>query len=99
MANLFSNIDFGNNTRPFQSGGPSGRGAYSGRANTFYNLGPGSRAANQTITLPSCTFGPLLTFVLKSRSGSNVSDGCDGRHSCLLLSALHSPAVLSDLYW
>jgi hypothetical protein len=57
-SNLFSNINFGAGTRPFASGGASGRGAHSGANNTFWNLW-----ANRQLALPPCTYGPMLTFV------------------------------------
>lgn len=73
MANLFSNLDVGKNTRPFASGGRKDRGAYTGRGATFWNIRAGAGASSTSIKLPKCDFGPFLTFVLQKRSGGTVS--------------------------
>ncbi|KAL4433832.1 hypothetical protein ABPG75_000273 [Micractinium tetrahymenae] len=73
-ANLFSNLDFGANTRPFKSGGRKDRGAQTGRGSVFWNLQAGAGAASQSIKLPKCDYGALLAFVLKKRSGSSCPE-------------------------
>ena len=55
---LFSNIDCGKGTRPFNSGGSSDRGAHSGAYSTYWNI----RATGELL-LPPKDFGPLLNFV------------------------------------
>ncbi|KAL4418712.1 hypothetical protein ABPG77_000345 [Micractinium sp. CCAP 211/92] len=70
-ANLFSNLDFGANTRPFKSGGRKDRGAQTARGSVFWNLRAGAAASSAAIKLPKCDYGALLAFVLKQRSGSS----------------------------
>ncbi|PYS69355.1 MAG: hypothetical protein DMF69_17285 [Acidobacteria bacterium] len=55
---LFSNLDLGAGTRPFDSGGSGNRGAHSGAYSTFWNI-----KASRAIKLPAGDFGPLLNFV------------------------------------
>ena len=57
-SSLFSNLDCGAGTRPFDSGGSGNRGAHSGAYSTFWNI-RGSGA----LKLPSQDFGPLLNFI------------------------------------
>jgi Pectate lyase superfamily protein len=57
-ASLFSNLDCGAGTRPFNSGGSGNRGAHSGAYTTFWNI----RAAS-SLQLPPPGFGPLLNFI------------------------------------
>lgn len=57
-SSLFSNLDCGAGTRPFNSGGSGNRGAHSGAYSTYWNI----RASNP-IELPPKDFGPLLNFV------------------------------------
>src|SRR5215207_5824621 len=55
---LFSRIDCGACTRPFDSGGSGDRGAHAGAYNTYWNI----RAAGP-LRLPPADFGPLLNFI------------------------------------
>jgi len=57
-SSLFSNLDCGAGTRPFNSGGSGNRGAHSGAYSTFWNI----RAAGP-LRLPPRDFGPLLNFI------------------------------------
>lgn len=57
-SSLFSQIDCGAGTRPFDSGGSSDRGAHAGAYNTYWNI----RAAG-ALKLPPPDFGPLLNFI------------------------------------
>ena len=57
-SSLFSNLDCGACSRPFNSGGSGNRGAHSGAYSTFWNV-----RGNAPIKLPSADFGPLLNFV------------------------------------
>jgi hypothetical protein len=71
MGNLFTNLNMGQGTRPFASGGRKDRGAYSGRGNTYWNL---KRDSGGPLLLPDCDFGPLLNFV-GAFGGNGVSAG------------------------
>ena len=67
-SSLFSNLDCGACTRPFNSGGSSDRGAHSGAYSTYWNV-HGSRGLEP----PPKDFGPNLNFVglsLKSQATS-----------------------------
>ena len=55
---LFSNLDLGAGTRPFDSGGSGNRGAHSGAYSTFWNVHASSR-----LKPPAKDFGPLLNFI------------------------------------
>jgi len=57
-SSLFSNIDCGAGTRPFNSGGSGNRGPHSGAYSTFWNL-----RASSPLHLPPPDFGPLLNFI------------------------------------
>ena len=57
-SSLFSNLDCGAGTRPFDSGGSGNRGAHSGAYSTFWNI----RAA-KAMRPPPLDFGPLLNFI------------------------------------
>ncbi len=57
-SSLFSNLDCGAGTRPFNSGGSGDRGAHSGAYSTFWNL-----RASRPLQLPPPDFGPLLNFI------------------------------------
>jgi Pectate lyase superfamily protein len=57
-SSLFSNLDLGAGTRPFNSGGSGDRGAHSGAYSTFWNL-----HAAGPLRLPPADFGPLLNFI------------------------------------
>lgn len=57
-SSLFSLIDCGAGTRPFDSGGSGARSAHAGAYNTYWNV----RAA-RALKLPPTDFGPLLNFV------------------------------------
>jgi hypothetical protein len=55
---LFSNLDCGAGTRPFNSGGSGDRGAHSGAYSTYWNI-----HAAGPLKLPANDFGPLLNFI------------------------------------
>lgn len=57
-SSLFSQLDCGAGTRPFDSGGSGDRGAHAGAYNTYWNV----RAAGP-LRLPPDDFGPLLNFI------------------------------------
>jgi hypothetical protein len=57
-SSLFSQLDCGAGTRPFDSGGSGDRGAHAGAYNTYWNI----RAAG-ALKLPPADFGPLLNFI------------------------------------
>jgi len=57
-SSLFSQLDLGAGTRPFNSGGSSNRGPHAGAYNTYWNI----RAAGPW-QLPPADFGPLLNFI------------------------------------
>jgi Pectate lyase superfamily protein len=57
-SSLFSNLDCGAGTRPFNSGGSGNRGAHSGAYSTYWNI-----RASRSLQLPALDFGPLLNFV------------------------------------
>lgn len=64
--NLFTNINTGAGTRPWQSGGDAGRGADSGSNSTWWNVYSPSRLlglpmANKTMV--DCSVGPLLNWI------------------------------------
>ena len=68
-SSLFSNLDCGLGTRPFDSGGSGNRGAHSGAYSTFWNI-----HANGQLKLPAGDFGPLLNFIgldLRDSDGPN----------------------------
>jgi Pectate lyase superfamily protein len=66
-ASLFSNLDCGAGTRPFNSGGSGNRGAHSGAYSTFWNV-----RASGMLRLPPSDFGPLLNFIgLGMREGNS----------------------------
>jgi hypothetical protein len=67
-SSLFSQLDVGAGTRPFNSGGSSNRGPHAGAYNTYWNIrGAGS------LQLPPPDFGPLLNFVGVGRNGKPVN--------------------------
>ena len=57
-SSLFSNLDCGVCSRPFNSGGSANRGAHSGAYSTFWNV-----RGSAPIKLPAADFGPLLNFI------------------------------------
>jgi len=57
-SSLFSDLDCGACSRPFNSGGSANRGAHSGAYSTFWNV-----RGSAPIKLPAADFGPLLNFV------------------------------------
>jgi hypothetical protein len=57
-ANLYTNLDMGQGSRPFRSGGGDGAGPNAGSFQTFWNL-----KSKQPLSLPSADFGPYLNFV------------------------------------
>lgn len=60
--NLLSNINIGKGTRTFQSGGANFRGAHSASNVTWWNM---YKTNGQSVSLPSCDFGPMLFFAGK----------------------------------
>ena len=68
-SSLFSNLDCGAGTRPFNSGGSGNRGAHSGAYSTFWNI----RAA-APMRLPPNDFGPLLNFIGVQLVETKISD-------------------------
>ena len=68
-SSLFSNLDCGAGTRPFNSGGSGNRGAHSGAYSTFWNI----RAA-APMRLPPDDFGPLLNFIGVQLVETKISD-------------------------
>ena len=66
-SSLFSQLDLGAGTRPFNSGGSSNRGAHAGAYNTYWNIRAGA-----TLQLPPADFGPLLNFI---GLGTNATNG------------------------
>ena len=67
-SSLFTNLDCGACTRPFDSGGSGNRGAHSGAYSTYWNV-HGQRAPK----LPAPDFGPLLNFVGFSPEAKSTS--------------------------
>ena len=57
-SSLFSQLDVGAGTRPFDSGGSSNRGPHAGAYNTYWNI-----RASGPLKLPAADFGPLLNFI------------------------------------
>jgi hypothetical protein len=57
-ASLFTDLDCGDGTRPFASGGSSDRGAHSGARSTFWNI-----RARSPLLPPPADFGPLLNLI------------------------------------
>ena len=57
-SSLFSQIDCGAGTRPFDSGGSRDRGAHAGAYTTYWNV-----RAEGVLRLPAPDFGPLLNFI------------------------------------
>ena len=57
-SSLFSQIDCGAGTRPFNSGGSRDRGAHAGAYTTYWNI-----RAEGALRLPPHDFGPLLNFI------------------------------------
>ena len=66
---LFSNLNCGLGTRPFDSGGSGNRGAHSGAYSTFWNI-----HANGQLKLPARDFGPLLNFIGLDLSGTDSNN-------------------------
>jgi hypothetical protein len=57
-SSLFSDLDCGAGTRPFESGGSRNLGAHSGAYSTFWNV-----RARAPLPPPPPDFGPLLNFI------------------------------------
>lgn len=57
-SSLFSQLDVGAGTRPFNSGGSGNRGPHAGAYNTYWNI-----RATGPLQLPAADFGPLLNFI------------------------------------
>jgi hypothetical protein len=57
-SSLFSQLDCGACTRPFDSGGSGDRGAHAGAYNTYWNI-----RATGALPLPPADFGPRLNFI------------------------------------
>lgn len=56
--NLYTNLNLGIGGRPFESAGGGDRGPQTARYSTLWNV-----SANNNLSLPSCLFGPQMTFV------------------------------------
>lgn len=67
-SSLFSKLDCGAGTRPFDSGGSGNRGAHSGAYSTFWNI-----SGKDMLALPAADFGPLLNFIGGGFKGQNTS--------------------------
>jgi hypothetical protein len=67
-SSLFSQLDCGAGTRPFDSGGSRDRGAHSGAYSTYWNI-----SGKQKLALPPADFGPLLNFIGVATDGQNTS--------------------------
>ena len=65
-SSLFSQIDCGLGTRPFDSGGSRDRGAHAGAWSTYWNI-----SASGLLALPPPDFGPLLNFIGVGASAGN----------------------------
>ncbi|WIA15873.1 hypothetical protein OEZ85_012625 [Tetradesmus obliquus] len=57
-ANLYTDLDLGQGSRPFRSGGAAGAGPHAAAYQTFWNL-----KSRQPLTLPDAGFGPLANYV------------------------------------
>lgn len=57
-SSLFSQLNLGAGTRPFNSGGSRNRGAHAGAYNTYWNI-----TASQALQGPEPDFGALLNFI------------------------------------
>jgi len=67
-SSLFSQLDCGAGTRPFDSGGSRDRGAHSGAYSTYWNI-----RGQGMLALPPADFGPLLNFIGVATNGKNTS--------------------------
>jgi len=67
-SSLFSQLDCGAGTRPFDSGGSRDRGAHSGAYSTYWNI-----SGKAMLELPPADFGPLLNFVGVATKSENTS--------------------------
>ncbi|WIA36046.1 hypothetical protein OEZ86_007405 [Tetradesmus obliquus] len=83
-ANLYTDLDLGQGSRPFRSGGAAGAGPHAAAYQTFWNL-----KSRQPLTLPDAGFGPLANYV-----------GLQTRESAALRVGAHSGAGAfpQDLY-
>lgn len=68
-SNLFTDIDCGAGSRPFDSGGSHDRGPHAGAYNTYWNI-----RAHQPMPLPPADFGPLLNFIGFDTSAQRAPD-------------------------
>jgi Pectate lyase superfamily protein len=57
-SSLFSQLDCGAGTRPFDSGGSGNRGAHAGAYSTYWNI-----RSKGPMPLPSADFGPMLNLI------------------------------------
>lgn len=60
---LWTNLDLGKGSRPFDSGGAKTRGSHAARGNVWWGLSASRRASTAAWALPQCDYGPLLTWV------------------------------------
>lgn len=72
-ANLFSNIDMGEGTRAFFSGGSAGKGHHAGARNTYWRL-----TSKERIAWPE-NFGPARQNWIGVNTRERKSDDADGR--------------------
>jgi hypothetical protein len=70
-ANLYTDLDLGQGSRPFRSGGAAGTGPNAAAHQTFWNL-----KSRQPLTLPDAGFGPLMNYVgLQTRESAALRVG------------------------
>jgi hypothetical protein len=67
-SSLFSQLDCGAGTRPFDSGGSRDRCAHSGAYSTYWNI-----RGQGMLALPPADFGPLLNFIGVATNSQNTS--------------------------
>jgi hypothetical protein len=84
-SSLFSNLDCGAGTRPFNSGGSGDRGAHSGAYSTFWNIHATGidhvNSSTQPLQLPPRDFGPLLNFIGLDLLETNPKDARNPKDS------------------
>ncbi len=66
-SSLFSQLDCGAGTRPFDSGGSGNRGAHAGAYSTYWNI-----QAKGPLRLPPADFGPRLNLIGFVKTGKTV---------------------------
>lgn len=93
---LWTNLDMGAGTRPFQSGGSANRMPHSAAYSTFWNL-----TAAKALALPANDYGPLLNFVAFQTGATSVSSPYDWKLEKIANTELCQPnlheAMLADM--